>query len=79
VSKSILVPSARNTLMLIARRHVQGKDTWENSSVGQGVKMQRQSATRLAYKACFKGSIESNMEPTLGQRYRNENEINRTQ
>jgi hypothetical protein len=25
------------------------------------------SATRLAYKACFKGSVERNMEPTLGQ------------
>jgi hypothetical protein len=35
---SILVPSARNTLMLKARRHVQEKDTWENSSMGQGVK-----------------------------------------
>ena len=35
--------------------------------MGQGVKTQRQNATRLAYKACFKGSVESNMEPTLGQ------------
>jgi hypothetical protein len=35
--------------------------------MGQGVKMQRQSATRLAYKACFTGSVESNMEPTLGK------------
>jgi hypothetical protein len=40
--------------------------------MGQGVKMQRQSATRLAYKACFKGSVERNMEPTLGQRHRDE-------
>jgi hypothetical protein len=45
---SILVPSARNILMLRERRHVQGKDTLENSSMGQGVKTQRQSATRLA-------------------------------
>jgi hypothetical protein len=74
----ILVPSTRNTLMLIERKHVQGKDTWENSSMGQGVKTQRQSATRLAYKACFKGSVESNMELSLGQRHRNENLINRT-
>jgi hypothetical protein len=76
---SILVPSARNTLMLRARRHVQGKDTQENSSMGQGVKTQRQSATRLVYKACFKGSVERNMEPTLGQRCRDANVINRTQ
>jgi hypothetical protein len=75
---SILVPSARNTLMLIARRHVQEKDTRENSSMGQGVRSQRQSATRLAYKACFKGSVESNMEPTLGQRCRNANVISKT-
>ena len=34
----ILVPSARNALMLIARRHVQEKDTQENSSMGQGVR-----------------------------------------
>jgi hypothetical protein len=39
----------------------------ENSSMGHGVRLQRKRATRLAYKACFKGSVESNMEPTLGQ------------
>ena len=73
----ILVPSARNTLMLRERGHMQEKDTQEKSSMGQGVKTQ--SATRLAYKACFKGSVESNMEPTLGQRQRDENVINKTQ
>jgi hypothetical protein len=36
------------------------------------------SATRLAYKACFKGSVESNMEPALGKRRGDENLINRT-
>jgi hypothetical protein len=76
---SIRVPSARNTLMLRSRRHVQEKDTRENSCMGQGVKMQRQSATRLAYKECFKGSVERNMELTLGQRRRDENVINKTQ
>jgi hypothetical protein len=70
---SILVPSAMSILMIRARRHVQGKDTRENSSMGQGVKTQRQSATRLAYKACFKGLVQRNMEPTLGQRHRNAN------
>jgi hypothetical protein len=67
---NILVPSARNTLILRERRHVKEKDTRENSSMDQGVKMQRQSATRLVYKACFKGSDESNMELTLGQNAR---------
>jgi hypothetical protein len=75
---SILVPSERNTLMLKARRHVQGKDTRENSSMGQGVKTQRKSVTRLA-QACFKGSVERNMEPTLGQIWRDGNAINKTQ
>jgi hypothetical protein len=71
---SILVPSARNILILRARRHVQEKDTWGkflHESRCQVV--EEKSATRLAYKACFKGSIESNMEPTLGQRRRDEN------
>jgi hypothetical protein len=35
-----LVPSAWNILMLSARRHVQDKDTQENSSMGQGVRSQ---------------------------------------
>ena len=40
--------------------------------MGQGVKTQRKSAT-IAYKACFKGSVERNMEPTLGQRCKDAN------
>jgi hypothetical protein len=47
--------------------------------MGQGVRSQRQSDTRLAYKACFKGSVESNMELTLGQRHNDANEISKTQ
>jgi hypothetical protein len=35
------------------------------------------SATRVAYKACFKGSVESNMELALGQRRKYENLINK--
>jgi len=76
---SILVPSTRNTLILKERRHVHRKDTQENSSMGQGLKTQRQSATSLMYKACFKGLVERNMEPTLGQIHKNANEINKTQ
>ena len=74
----ILVTSARNTPILREMVHIQEKETREKSSMGQGVKTQRQSATRLAYKACFKGSIESNMEPTLGQRRRYANAVNKT-
>jgi hypothetical protein len=33
------------------------------------------SSTRLAYKECFKGSVERNMEPSLGQRCRDANVI----
>jgi len=47
--------------------------------MGQGVKSQRQSATRLAYKACFKGSVERNMEPALDQRHRDTHVIKKTQ
>jgi hypothetical protein len=50
----ILFPSARNTWMLKEKGHMQEEDTREKSSVGQGVKTQRQSATGLAYKACFR-------------------------
>jgi hypothetical protein len=51
----------------------------ENSSMGQGVRSQRQSDTRLAYKACFEGLVESNMEQKLGQRLRDANLISKTQ
>jgi hypothetical protein len=75
----ILVRSASNTLIIRGRRRVQEKDTRENCSMGQGVKTQRQSVARLAYKACFKGSIKSNMELALSQIRRDENVINKTQ
>jgi hypothetical protein len=34
----IQVPSPRNTLMLRERGHIKENDTWEKSSMGQGVK-----------------------------------------
>jgi hypothetical protein len=37
-----LVPSSWNILMLSARRHVQDKDTQENSSMSQGVRSRGQ-------------------------------------
>jgi hypothetical protein len=30
------------------------------------------SVARLAFKECFEGSVDSNMEPTLGQRRKDE-------
>jgi hypothetical protein len=50
----ILVPTARNTLILRERGNMWENDSREKSSTGQGVKTQRKSATRLAYKACFR-------------------------
>jgi hypothetical protein len=50
----MLVATTRNTLILRERGHIEEKDTPEKYSMGQGVKMQRQSATRLVYKACFR-------------------------
>jgi hypothetical protein len=75
---SILVPSARNKLILITRRHVQEKDIRGKFLHGSKCEVAEASATRLAYKAWFKGSFESNMEPELGQRRRNANAISRT-
>jgi hypothetical protein len=65
----ILVPSTRNILMLRARRHVQKKDSRGKFLHGSRCQVtEERSDTRLAYKACFKGSVERNMEPSLGQR-----------
>jgi hypothetical protein len=62
--------------MLRARRHVQEKDTRGKFLHGSRCQVaEARSATRLAYKACFKGSVERNMEPTLGQRHRDANVI----
>ena len=41
-----IVRDAWNILMLSARRHVQDKDTRENSSMGQGVRSQRKKVLR---------------------------------
>ena len=43
-----IVLRTRNTLMFRERKHMQEKDTRENPSVGQGVKMER----KKYYKAC---------------------------
>jgi hypothetical protein len=78
--ENILVPSIRNTLMFRARKHMQEKDTRENPSMGQGVKMHRKKVLQgLRIRYASNGSVEGNMEPTLGQRHRNANVINKTQ
>jgi hypothetical protein len=43
-----MVTSCMNIFMLSARRHVQDKDTWENSSMGQCVRSQG----KKCYKDC---------------------------
>jgi hypothetical protein len=69
----IIVPSTWNILMIRARRHVQEKDTREKFLHGLRCQVAKErSATRLAYKSCFKGSVERNMESALGQRRRDE-------
>ena len=76
---SKLVPSAWNILMLKARRHVQDKDTRGKFIYGLRCQITKEKgAARLAYKECFKGSVESNMDLTLGQRckYETHNAIN---
>jgi hypothetical protein len=73
---SILVPSTRNILILRARRHVHEKDTQGNFLHGSRCQIaEEKRVTRLVYKECFKGLVEINMEPTLGQRRRDENVI----
>jgi hypothetical protein len=75
-----IVRDAWNILMLSARRHVQDKDTRENSSMGQGVRSQRKkSVARFAFKEFFEGSVGSSTDPELCQRrkYETHNAIKR--
>jgi hypothetical protein len=59
--------------MLGARRHVQDKDTRENSSMGQGVRSQRKKVLQgLRLRNDLKVVIERNMDPELGQRRKDE-------
>jgi hypothetical protein len=70
---SKLVPSIWNILMFGARRHVQNKDTQGKFLHGSRCQIAKvKSAPRLAFKECFKCSVESNMELTLGQRRNDE-------
>jgi hypothetical protein len=74
--ENILVPSARNILILEARRHVQEKDTQGKFIHGSRCQVaEARNATMISYKECLKGSIERNMEPTLGQIQKHTNVI----
>jgi hypothetical protein len=44
----------------------------ENSSTVQGVTSEGKIVAMLAHKEFFKGSVESSMEPTLGQSHKDE-------
>jgi hypothetical protein len=71
VAKRKLALSAWNTLILMARRHVQDKDTQGKFFHGSRCQVAKaRSVVRLAYKECFKGSVERNMESALGQRHK---------
>jgi hypothetical protein len=71
-----IVRDAWNILMLSARRHVQDKDTRENSSIGQGVRSQRKKVLRgLHLRNSLKVQLgatwihnyanDANMRPTM--------------
>ena len=66
VKTSKSVPSAWNILMLRERRHVKDKDTWGKFLHGSRCEVaEERSVARLAYKECFEGSVERNMEQEL--------------
>jgi hypothetical protein len=59
--------------MLKARRHVQNKNTRGKFFHGSRCQIaEEKSVARIVCKECFKGLVESNMEPALGQRCKDE-------
>ena len=62
--------------MIRARTHVQEKDTQGKFLHGSRCQIaEAKIVARIAYKECFKGSVERNMEATLFQRCKDENVI----
>jgi hypothetical protein len=61
-----IVRDAWNILMLSARRHVQNKDTQENSSMGQGVRSQRKKVLRGLH---LRNSLKVQLGATRIQNY----------
>ena len=76
---NILVPSTRNTWMLRAKGHMQERTLGKNPPWVKVSRRRGKVLQGLRIKHVLDGSVESNMEPTLGQRRRNENAINNTQ
>jgi len=64
-----IVRDAWNILMLSARRHVQDKDTRENSSMGQGVRSQRKKVLRGLH---LRNSLKVQLGATRIQNYAND-------
>ena len=58
-----------NILMLSARRHVQDKDTRENSSMGQGVRSQKKKVLRGLH---LRNSLKVQLGATRIQNYAND-------
>jgi hypothetical protein len=75
----ILVPSERNILILRARGHMLEKDTRKNPPWVKVSRCRGKVLQGLCIRHASDGLVESNMEPTLDQRRRNENVINKTQ
>jgi hypothetical protein len=76
---NILVPGARNILMLRARGHMHKGDTWKKPSWVKVSSCRGKGLQGLCIRHASYGSIESNMEPALGKRCRNASAINKTQ
>ena len=77
---NILVPGARNTLMLKERGHMMKGDTQKKYLLGSKVSRRKGKVLQgLRIRHVSDGSVERNMEPALGQRHRNANVINKTQ
>jgi hypothetical protein len=64
-----IVRDAWNILMLNERRHVQDKDTRENSSMGQGVRSQRKKVLRGFH---LRNSLKVQLGATRIQNYAND-------
>jgi hypothetical protein len=75
----ILVPNARKTQMLRARGHMQERDTRKNPPWVKVSRRRGKVLQGLRIRHASNGSVESNMEPTLGQICGNANVINKTQ
>jgi hypothetical protein len=75
----ILVPSARNTLMLRAGSHMLERTLGKNPPWIKVSRRRGKVIQGLRIRHASDGSIDINMEPALSQRQRNANAVNNTQ